>query len=388
VARLAKELDVEEAEESRPSDRASAAYYLWQNRPSPLSNRQEVLDRLGELFVWGGLGMLLVSTAIHFTISSALVLAVPTMLYFALGIALLSQGRFSVLHAGWQIQRIPVQRGVGRRWLLWAVIFLVIVALAALLLPTGYTMGPLLAFLGLFSILLNVLTFIVFLIIFLLALPLAFLFPSIEEPAQPQFEPGPLLPPEEITRGTSPWEVVISVVFWTVVLAIVGYALFRFFKDRFSSLPDEEAKTTWWGRLLMWLRDLWRRWRTWQQAVQTRLVRRRADQRDERPTAGRPFRFFFPGRLSPRELLRYYYLSMARRAAQAGQSRHPGQTPYEYRATLDERIPELEPDLAGLTDAFVQARYSHQPVEREDAAAMKPLWQRLKAVLRRRRIRP
>jgi hypothetical protein len=82
-------------------------------------------------------------------------------------------------------------------------------------------------------------------------------------------------------------------------------------------------------------------------------------------------------------LVRYFYLSAARRAAQAGGARSPGQTPYEYQAALDRRFPDLEPDLAGLTDAFVQARYSLDQIERAEAEAVKPLWQRIKAALRR-----
>jgi hypothetical protein len=107
---------------------------------------------------------------------------------------------------------------------------------------------------------------------------------------------------------------------------------------------------------------------------------------DEPSLAARVSRFFFPGRLPPREQIRYFYLSAGRRAAQAGQPRRPGQTPYEYRSSLDHRFPELEPDLEGLTEAFVGARYSPRPVDTEDAEAVKPLWQRIKAALRRRRI--
>jgi hypothetical protein len=76
---------------------------------------------------------------------------------------------------------------------------------------------------------------------------------------------------------------------------------------------------------------------------------------------------------------------MSRRAAQAGRSRAPAQTPHEYQADLDRQFPELEPDLTGLTSAFVKARYSRQAVEKEDAEAAKPLWQRIKARLQRRR---
>ncbi|HSJ53056.1 MAG TPA: DUF4129 domain-containing protein, partial [Anaerolineae bacterium] len=74
-----------------------------------------------------------------------------------------------------------------------------------------------------------------------------------------------------------------------------------------------------------------------------------------------------------------------RRAAQAGQPRRPAQTPYEYEASLGGQFPDLEPDLSGLTEAFVEARYSPEPVEPEDVDRVKPLWQRVKAALRRRR---
>ena len=90
--------------------------------------------------------------------------------------------------------------------------------------------------------------------------------------------------------------------------------------------------------------------------------------------------------LSPRELVRYFYLSAARRAADAGQPRRSGQTPYEYQRSLQDRFPELEPDLTGLTDAFLTARYSAQPMEEDDAQEVKPLWQRIKVLLRQRRL--
>lgn len=98
-------------------------------------------------------------------------------------------------------------------------------------------------------------------------------------------------------------------------------------------------------------------------------------------------RFFSLRRLSPRNLVRYFYLSTARRASRAGQPREPGQTPYEYRSSLGRRFSELEPDLSGLTEAFVQARYSPRPVEKEDAERVRPLWQRIKAALQRRRLK-
>jgi hypothetical protein len=386
VARMVKELDDTEGKGSPPEDKTSFEYYLWLTQPSVIRDRQETLAWLTETVLWGGVAMLLASVAIHLFMISAKALAVPIMVYFALGIALLSQARFSVAYAGWRAQNIAVQPGVPRRWLVWAVLFLLGVALVALMLPTYYSMGPLRALLAFLGMVYGVLSFVLGLILYLLTLPLALLFPRMETATPPPLEPMPFGAPEAGAGSASPpWlEILASIVFWLVVLAIVGYAVVRFVRDRVG-LPAEEGEEerSWWGRFLAWLRALWRAWR---QEVQVRLTGRRILRESSRPITARLARFFFPGRLPPREQLRYFYLSVERRAAQAGQPRRSGETPYEYHGVLEERFPEVEPDLDGLTESFVVARYSNRPVHREDAQAVRPLWQRIKAALRRRRL--
>ncbi len=88
---------------------------------------------------------------------------------------------------------------------------------------------------------------------------------------------------------------------------------------------------------------------------------------------------------APRELVLYYYLSIVRRAAQSGLPRRPGQTPDEYSADLAQALPEAGPDVAPLTRAFVEARYSRHPVARGQAQLLRGHWQRLKAMLIRRK---
>jgi hypothetical protein len=390
VARITRALDAEKEKQAPPPDKTSVEYYLWLTQPPVARDRQEKLNQLGEQFVWGGIGLLLAATVIYFLLSSAQVLAVPVLLYFALGIVLLSQARFSVNHAGWQSQGIAIQPGIARRWLVWAVIFLLGIAALARMLPTQYTMGPLRALLAFFSIVFGVLSFLVTLVLYLIAFLLSLLLPQVKTPTPPALDLAAVPAPEVAAGSGSPvWlESLMSAFFWLLVLAIVGYAVIRFWRDRFGRLAERQGmERTWWGRLLARLRSLWQGWRTWRQGVQAQLARRRAERRGTGQPAAVLSRFFFPGRLPPRELVRYFYLSAARRAAQAGQPRRPGQTPYEYRATLDQQFPELEPDLEGLTEAFVKARYSHRPVPREQVTAVKPLWQRIKAALQRRSIR-
>ena len=389
VARLASELDVRDARSEPPADKSSAEYYLWLTQPPVVRHRQFALDALGEMFVWGGIAMLVVSAVTFFLVPDTPLAVVPTLLYFALGVALLSQARFSVAHAAWQVQRIPVQAGVARRWLVWAALFLVVVTLAALLLPPEYAMGPLRAILYLVGIVIQIVSTLVLFVPYLLALLLALLFPQAEQPEPPP----PLvesLPPAEPRpeAGAAPWlDVLASVLFWTVILSIVGYALYRFLRDRLALVAGAEGgEDTFWGRLLALWRELWRRWLAWRDGVQGALARRRAERAVRVPGTSRLARYFSLGRLAPRELVRYFYVSTARRAADAGQPRQTGQTPYEYQRRLDDRFPDLEPDLGGLTEAFVEARYGAQPVEQAQADAVKPLWQRVRAALRRRAV--
>lgn len=388
VARIARDLDLDERQTGPPPDKTSPAYYLWLTQPPVARNRQTAIEELVNVILWGGLIILVVSTGLYMLGPGLRNPTLSTLVYFALAVTLLTQARFSVSHAVWQVQGISIQRGIGRRWLLWSVVFLIGVALLALILPTHFSMGPLTALLGLLGILYSALMLVVNLLLFLLFLPIAWLFPDMERRTFPAEQLPPLSPAGPNTGGTSlPWlEILASSLFWLLVLAIVGYAIRRFWQDRFGAWIETEAsQASWWGRFLTWLRSLWQGLWAWRDEVQDRVVRRltRSHKPAELPT--RPPRFFFPGRLPPRELVRYFYLSMARRAAEAGRPRRPGETPHEYQAELDGQFPELEPDLAGLTSAFVQARYSRQPVEEQDAAAAKPLWQRVKAILQRRR---
>ena len=389
VARMTMELDVSEDRAPPPEDKTSTQYYMWLTKPRVVRDRQETLTWLTELVLWGGIVLLLGSAAVHFLVESAGSLAVPTLLYFSLAVALLSQARFSVTQSGWQSQGIAVQPLVARRWLVWVVAFLLGVSLVALILPTYYTLGPLQACLGLLGMVYAVLSFLVGFLFFLFTLPFALLLPNVENPTPPPLEIAPLPTPEPSVASTAvPWlEVLASAIFWVVVLAILGYALVRFLRDRVGEPEDgEPAEGTLWGRFRAWMRGLWQRLWAWRQGVQDTLALRWAGRSAGPPLAGRLSRLFFLGRLPPREMVRFFYLSAARRAAQAGQPRRSGQTPYEYQDSLDEKFPELEPDLEGLTDAFVQARYGSQPVEEKDATAVKPLWQRVKAALRRRRV--
>lgn len=389
VSRLVIQLDDDAQRAEPPADKTSTEYYLWLTQPSVVGDRQAALQTLGDVFVWGGLVMLVASGLAQAFVPMDRALAIPLLLYFAIGIVFLSQARFSVTQAGWSALQIPMQTRIGRRWLVWGTVFLIGVALLALLLPTGYAMGPIRAFLGVLAFIVGIIVYLISLLFFLLTLPLAFLFPRVEKPQEPTFTPMEVGPQQQAAgSGAPPWlEAVGSALFWIILAAIVGYAGYRFFKDRLEKVDEEGADAgSWLARLLVWLRGTWRRWRQWQEEVRQERAQRRSDRVREREGPSRLSRFLSLRRLPPRELIRYFYLSTARRAEEAGQPRRRGQTPHEYQASLREQFPDLEPDLDGLTGAFVEARYSDHSIQKEDAEAVKPLWQRIKAALRRRRV--
>ena len=95
-----------------------------------------------------------------------------------------------------------------------------------------------------------------------------------------------------------------------------------------------------------------------------------------------------PRPLSPREQIRYYYLSIVHRAGERGVPRAENETPLEYARDLKEQWPEAEPELDELTQAFVEARYSPQPIDRSAVGRVKEEWQRIRERLRSSARRP
>jgi hypothetical protein len=82
--------------------------------------------------------------------------------------------------------------------------------------------------------------------------------------------------------------------------------------------------------------------------------------------------------------VRYFYLSLARRAAEGGIGRQSGETPLEYLDDLRATWPEAGEDLEQLTDAFLEARYSAHSVEADEARTLRERWKRARAAVRAR----
>jgi hypothetical protein len=171
-----------------------------------------------------------------------------------------------------------------------------------------------------------------------------------------------------------------SLLFWTITLSMVYYVIRSYLRDHPEILNALSS-----FKPIRILRDLlaafWRRFSSWAGFARERLPRQLLRRwRRDRSTGG-PFRFFRLGALPPRERILYYYLSVLRRAGQRGVPRRQAETPSEYEDALNPHLPEAQQDLAQLTEAFIEARYSLHTFDRTQDQETRAHWKRVRAAL-------
>lgn len=146
--------------------------------------------------------------------------------------------------------------------------------------------------------------------------------------------------------------------------------------------------SAWWSALSQWLHETWERLtgriRSTRRGLQVHLGT--SPFTPALPKAALPAkpRFLRLGNLTPREQIRYYYLSLVRRAGERGIARRTGETPLEYAQNLEQAWPDSEADLDELTRAFLEARYSPHTIAGEDVLTVRERWKRLKSRIRSR----
>ncbi len=312
-----------------------------------------------------------------------------TLLYFLLGLALFSQTQFIDLHNRWSINRVPVQANLVRRWVLYSLAFLVILASLASLLPTSYSLG-LLTSLG---YALNLVVYFLFALIELLVGLVLLLFGLLamlfgreapaETPELPSFQP-PILPPAPVdaTSTPLPWlEVAKSLLFWGVFLAVLVFALVQYLRQHADLLTAlrQRPGLAWLSKVWHWLRGTWQAaQKGLAQAVSAGLERIRPRQSLSRVVGG----WINLRKLGPRQRVFFFYQAFLRRSGESGLPRSLSQTPLEFASRLDSALPEAEPDIEALTNAFIEARYTPRPVQPEQASRVKEVWEHLRKALR------
>ncbi len=202
---------------------------------------------------------------------------------------------------------------------------------------------------------------------------------------------APSLPPQlqqpeaGITMDLPGWEIVKSLLFWLVFLAIIIFAIRQYIQTN-RRLVEMLHQL----RISRWILEAWS-WITKQfQSAERgigamieagvnrlRLLRSSAKQTER-------WHYINPNRMIPRQRILFFYLSLLRRAAEAGTPRSSWETPVEFSRKLRLVIPEENEMVASLTKAFMDARYGLQEMTREDAEKTRTIWVRLTGILRKK----
>jgi hypothetical protein len=374
----------------------------------PITFRTEripAIDKIATRFYWGG-GILVICSGLALLIGELglaeglLSLAslnrasiggvvINALVYFMVGLVMLSQVRLTTMLTRWHIQQVHVDSNLGRQWAKYGLIFLVIVGLLVLFLPTGYSVGIFASARYFFSFLAQVAIIIVQLVVLLITLPLtllASLFGS--EPPSPAAS-GPIspppIPPGE-ARETPPWyELLRSLAFWITFASIAFYLVKTYFADRPELLNSLKRFAP-----LRWLLNLVSGLVGWLVGVIRAGIERIPKKVDLTPRSrmpgskgsGRRLPRFGTG--TDRERILYYYLTTLQQAERAGLPRQRHQTPYEYEPHLRTSVPDVESEIDFLTEAFVHARYSQDEFDREHADLVKTIWGKIRSALQDR----
>ncbi len=348
------------------------------------------MESLAGRFFVGGMALLVASGLTRVGIAYVLNLSRPSvpglvlnaLVYFLLGLVMLGQVHFVTLHKRWQAQGVKVTDELAGRWVRYSLIFIGLAAFFAFLLPTSYTLGFLESIGGTLEIMISVGRFILGIILLLITLPIMLVLWLLGTTPPQALSPPPMeFPPAGPAGGGADWgEVLRSLAFWLVLLAMIVYVLRSFLHERpelmaaLGRLRPVRILRHWWAAL----RRLWDRAAA---AIGERLAGRLSLPWSRRLWPEKPISLFRLGALSPRERVLYYYLSIVRRAGDQGFPRRRSQTPYEYDTLLEPNLPHSQQDMASLTQAFVEARYSRREIEPDHAGQIQTYWQRVKAAL-------
>lgn len=371
------------------------------------SDRPAILSRIVARWVGGGILMVIAAAGLQverpvngfFALSQqnmppAVIAAI--VIYFLTGLVLVSQGQLALLRTRWLLDRVPSSENVLRQWPLYVLLLLLAIGLVATLLPFGGTflLGQILfgALNFVFTLVITIFRFFMGLFLLLMA-ALVGETPPGPAPAAPPPPPPPTIEALPPAAAQFPaWAG--GALFWISMALILGYAAYIYLSDR-------GVQFTWLLTFWQLLRERWLalfgNYRQWQRS----RLRSGAPQTAE---AGVPTQLHWSKRgldwrrLDPTQQVRYFYLTTLEQAKEHGIGRASGETPSHYAPRLaahiatagkaaeegaedSERMNNDQQAVQKLTDAFMQARYSKQPLQKPDSTAIARIWENLKVYL-------
>jgi hypothetical protein len=312
-------------------------------------------------------------------------LGLETLLFFLSGFGLFVIGRLLILKAEWVTERTGVDSSVTRHWLVYGLLFVLILLVLAVALPTAYSF-QLLASLNVVLMGLSTLMSILWVaIIYPIIWLVAHIFPATggpEEMADTPPEEG--LPPMTALPPGVTWETVArEILFWGIVILVAVYVVRQLFPMRFAVLRRLRRNFLF-RRLLEFLRRLRKRWTVWSRAVALTIRESWETLREDLGSRGGRERggFLSLRGLDPRQSIRFYFFALLRRGSERGVVRRPAQSPREYSGILSDEEKRIRGELEELTLAFEEARYSAHPVTPEKARQVRRVWDTIRTELR------
>ncbi len=310
------------------------------------------------------------------------------LLYFGLGFWLLSQAKLMEMNARWLVNEISKDDQMERNWQRSTLLILLLIGLIAAFLPTG----PTLAISRILGVAIYILLFFINILIFLISLPIALILALLSRRSISEYAPPPPITPEVVAESAPPAlsslgetiAMVLSSAFWSIFLVILILALLFFLRERKSGIKGKSA-TAIWRQFKLWLLDLWQRLRQRAREVRLQFPLQivREDKDEKSADDKKSWRFFRLGGLPPREQIRYFYLSTVRRAGERGVQRNSAETPLEFAEDLKDSWPEIDKEVEELTDAFLKARYSDDPIISADIPEVKETWKDVRRQIRK-----
>jgi hypothetical protein len=308
------------------------------------------------------------------------------LIYFSTAFIFLAFNQYAIMKARWYFNNIKVNPNFIKRWMLFSVFFILLVILVIVFLPTGFSLEiPELgqwivdAFITVTSLIISI-VLAPFILMALLIERLSKGDPA-SEPIQELIQELPEMLPQTIS-GTPWWDVVKSIIFWLVFIAVIISAISYYLinKPNIKGFLRDL-------RIPGWLLDLWK----WfiQGLKQTHRVTTETIQVGldkfqsfiKRQQVKTPGLFLFAKRLPPRQAVIVVYVDWIDWNQKHGFKRNTAQTPNEYAQTFRNYLQDpsdLYASVDKLTDLFIHARYSKQPVIKEQVQQAQQLSDLLK----------
>ena len=350
------------------------------------SDRRALVRRFSERWAMGGMLMIVLTAASQVGMGTNGFFALvrqdiaggvigAAIVYFMLGLLLLTFGHLAALRARWQLAKLPTESTIARNWPFYAFGLLLVVAVAAFLMPLGGTFR----LAQLMGLAMRMISGAVYLILGLIMGLLALLFGGDEEPVEePEREPPEMGTPqiEQVQQAEAPpW--LGGTVFWIIVALLLGYAAYIYLQGRGVNFQ----------LLLAWLRQFLLGWRQIGVAFNEWRARTLTPLEEEEGKSGRSrvrrwLDELMLGRLPPDEQVRYFYVSTLESAAEHGMRRRPGETPHRFQARLGEVVESEDEEAAErLTAGFVRIEFARQSTEATAVPLLKRAWTQVRGAL-------